>query len=57
MLGLGAVESTQHLCQAFDEVRNYFQPRIRMRKFVSLSAIRYLFVIRMQALQALFQAT
>ena len=55
MLGFGAFESAQRYCQAFDEIRNYFRPRRRMREFVSLSQRRDLFVNRVQQLQSIFQ--
>ena len=56
MLGFGTFESAKRYCQAFDEVRNYFRPRSRMREFVSLSTRRNLFVERVQQLQSIFQS-
>ena len=56
MLGFGTFESAKRFCQAFDEVRNYFQSRSRMKEFVSLSQKRNLFVNRVQQLQSIFQS-
>ncbi len=56
MLGFGAFESAKRYCQAFDEVRNFFRSRSRMREFVSLSERRQLFVNQVQQLQSIFQA-
>lgn len=56
MQGFGAFDSAKRFCQAFDEVRNYFRPRQRMREFVSLSERRHLFLNRVQQLQSIFQA-
>lgn len=55
-LGFGAFESAKRFCQAFDEVRQFFRPRARMREFVSLSEQRERFVERVGKLQALFEA-
>jgi len=55
MLGFGAFESTKRYCRAFDEVRNFFRPRRRMRDTKSLSERRQLFVNRVQQLQSIFQ--
>jgi transposase-like protein len=55
-LGFGAFESAQRFCQAFDEVKQFFRPRARMREFVSLSEQRERFAERVDELQALFEA-
>ncbi|WP_250126397.1 IS6 family transposase [Chroococcidiopsis sp. CCMEE 29] len=56
MLGFGAFGSAKRYCLCFDEIRNYFRPRRRMREFVSLSQRRDLFVNRVQQLRSIFQA-
>ena len=56
ILGFGAFESAQRYCQAFDEVRNFFRPRSRMREFVSLFERREHFQQRVIELEILFQA-
>ena len=56
MLGFSAFEPAKQFCQAFDEVRNFFRPRQRMRQLVSISTRREKFVTRVQQLQEGFQA-
>jgi putative transposase len=51
MRGFGKVESAAEFCQAFEEVRQWFRPRQRMKQAVSLAAKRHLFVERFAALQ------
>ena len=56
MQGFGRVESTARFCQAFEEVRQWFRPRQRMKQIVSLADKRRLFRARFEALTALLMA-
>ena len=53
MQGVGNVESAARFCQAFEEVRQWFRPRQRMKQAVSLAVKRRLFVERFTALQTM----
>jgi putative transposase len=44
MLGFGAIESAKRFCQAFDVVRQFLRPRVRMTELVSQSKKREQFV-------------
>ena len=55
MLGFGAIESAKRFCQAYDEVKQFLRPRVRMTELVSLSKQREQFVERVNELQELFQ--
>jgi putative transposase len=56
MQGFGNVESAARFCQAFEEVRQWFRPRQRMKQAVSLAVKRRLFMERFAALQAMMLA-
>jgi transposase-like protein len=56
MQGFGSVESAARFCQAFEEVRQWFRPRQRMKQAVSLAVKRRLFVERVAALQTIILA-
>jgi len=56
MQGFGNMESAARFCQAFEEVRQWFRPRQRMKQAVSLADKRHLFVERFAALQAMMLA-
>ena len=56
MQGFGRVESAARFCHAFEEVRQWFRPRQRMKQAVSLATKRRLFMGRFVALHALMLA-
>ncbi len=56
MQGFGRVESTARFCQTFEEVRQWFRPRQRMRQIVSLADKRRLFRSQFEALNVLLMA-
>jgi putative transposase len=56
MQGFGKVESAARFCQVFEEVRQWFRPRRRMRQVVSLAHKRRLFVERFEGLTELLMA-
>jgi len=56
MLGFGKVKSAMRFCQAFEEVRQWFRPRQRMKQALSLADKRRLFVERFATLQAMMLA-
>ena len=47
------MESAARFCRAFEEVRQWFRPRQRMKQAVSLVAKRRLFVERFAELQVI----
>jgi transposase-like protein len=56
MQGFGKVESAARFCQAFEEVRQWFRSRQRMKQAVSLADKRRLFMERFAALHAIMLA-
>ena len=56
MLGFSAFPSAQRFWRAFEEVRQYFRPRVKQNQFVSLSKCRKQFISRVQQLEQMFQA-
>lgn len=56
MQGFGSVESAARFCRAFEEVRQWFRARSRMKQTVSLSEKRRLFLERSEALNAVVMA-
>jgi len=56
MLGFGAFPSAQRFCRAFEEVRQYFRPRRKRKRFVSLPHGRQQFIQKVRVLQTLFAA-
>ena len=56
MQGFGSLESASRFCYAFEEVRQWFRPRQRVKQAVSLADKRHLFVERFAALQAMMLA-
>ena len=56
MQGFGKVESAARFCRAFEEVRQWFRPRQRMKQAVSLAAKRRLFVERFAELRVMMLA-
>ncbi len=55
-LGFGAIESAKRFCQAFDEVKQFLQPRAKIIGLMSLSKQREHFIERVNELQNLFHA-
>jgi transposase-like protein len=55
MLGFGDFESAQRFCRFFDEVKNFFRPRLIMGEFVSLSQRRKIFLERVGILRQIFE--
>src|SRR5258708_18790396 len=49
--------SSQRFCSAFDDVRQYFRPRLKRKQFVSLARQRQQFLARVHVLQSSFLAT
>jgi putative transposase len=56
MQGFGKVESAARFCHAFEEVRQWFRPRQRMKQAVSLAGKRRLFVERIAELRVMMLA-
>src|SRR3954467_2431067 len=56
MLGFGEFRSAQRFCRAFEEVRQYFRPRRKQNKAISLSNARRQFLLRALELETLFVA-
>ena len=56
MQGFGKVESAARFCQAFEEVRQWFRPRQRMKQAVSLTDKCRLFVERFAELRVMMLA-
>jgi transposase-like protein len=56
MLGFSALPSAQRFWRAFEEVRQYFRPRHKQNKVISLPDARRQFLYRSLALEALFAA-
>jgi transposase-like protein len=55
MMGFGDFESAQRFCRFFDEVKNFFRPRLIMGEFVSLSQRRKIFLERVETLRQIFE--
>jgi hypothetical protein len=56
MQGFGKVEAAARSCHAFEEVRQWFRPRRRMKQAVSLADTHRLLVERFATLQAMMLA-
>jgi hypothetical protein len=54
--GTFAFHSAQLFRRAFEEMRQYFRPRRKRKKFVSLARHRQQFVTKVQALESMFLA-
>jgi putative transposase len=55
MLGFEAIEIAKRFCQAYDEMKQFLWPRVKMTELVSLSKQRERFVERVDELRELFQ--
>jgi hypothetical protein len=55
MMGFGGFESAQKFCRLFEEVKNFFRPRLLMGEFVSLSERRKIFLERVGILRQIFE--
>ena len=56
MPGFGEFHSAQRFCRAFEEVQQYFRPRRKQNKEISLTGDRRHFLFRANALESLFLA-
>jgi putative transposase len=56
MQGFGSVESAARFCQGFEEMRQWFRARQRMKQAVSLAAKRQQFLEQFEALNTIMMA-